>query len=342
MRELLEKLCALRGVSSREDEVRTLVRAEAEPWADELLVDPLGSLIVRKRGCKPGKAPLMLTAYLDECGVMVSDHTEDGFLRFQTVGSVDRRSIIGKPVLLGEKRIPGVIGMKPVHLSTKEERKRVPKTENLYIDIGAKNRDEAQKLAELGEVGTFAVSAGPFGNGFWKGRGLDSRIPCAVLLSLLREEWEESCTFVFAAHGQLGGRGLYGPALRERPKAALCLHGAAAEDFWYIPEGQRCCCLGGGVVLPVSDRGTMYDRGLFEELRALAVAQSIPWQLQAHGTGNAGSGAVQRRGIGIPTAGLALLVRNLHAPTELCALSDAEAMGTLCRAWLTNAGKERS
>lgn len=332
MLELMRALSGVSGVSSREEDMRALIRALALPWADEVREDPLGSLIVRKKGKNSGKS-LLLSAFMDECGVMVSDFTEQGFVRFQTVGQVDRRCLIGKRVLLGERALPGVIGMKPVHLSSKEERKSVPKTKDLYIDIGARSIDEARSRVEPGDVGFFPVSCGPFGEGLWRGGALESRIPCAVLLRLLREELSADCTFVFAAQAQVGNRGALAAAGREKPDAVLCLYGAQARDLWHVPENQRENRLGGGVVLPVSDRGAMYDRELFERLRSLAEEQHIPWQIQAADPDRSDAGAYVCAGI--PTAGLALPVRYCHAPVELAALSDAQAMLDLCRSFVT-------
>lgn len=328
MLELMRELSGVSGVSSREEAVRALIRALAAPWAHEVREDPMGSLIVHKKGRKPGKS-LLLSAFMDECGVMVSDFTEQGFLRFQTVGAVDRRSLIGKRVLLGEREVPGVIGMKPVHLSTPEERKSVPKTKDLYIDIGARSGDEARALLEPGDVGHFPGPCGPFGEGLWRGGGLESRIPCAVLLKLLREEPGADCTFVFAAQAQVGNRGALAAASRTRPDAALCLCGTPAADLWDVPEQRRETRLGGGVVLPVSDSGALFDRGLFERLRALAQEAHIPWQVQAAAPGRSDARAWVCAGV--PTAGLALPVRYCHAPLELAACSDAEAMLELCR-----------
>ncbi len=341
MRELIEALCACSGVSSREDEVRAYIRQQAEPYADSLRVDAFGNLIVFKRGRTSTEKRVLLDAPMDETGVMVSGFTDDGSLRFQTVGPVDRRTLIGKRVYLGETRIPGVIGMKPIHLTTKSERNAVPKLKELYIDIGAKDKAAAKELLSLGDVGVFATEFASFGSEkLCKGKALDSRIPCAVLLQLLREELPVDCTFVFAAQELVGTRGAFGAAFAEKPDVVLCLDGVATEDGPELTEDKAGVTLGGGVVLPVSDRFTIYDRALFLRLRELAERESISWQLKAADAGQSDARSYQRSRCGAQAAGLALPVRYLHCPTEVASLEDAEGMLRLTRAFLQSLEEE--
>ena len=143
MIETLKTLCALNGVSGDEDAVRDYLRTQAEPYADAIRTDALGNLIVFKRGRKATGSKLLLCAHMDEVGLIVTRATEDGFLKFDFVGGVDRRVVLGKPVELGPNRVPGIVGMKAIHMLTAEERKKVPKTESLYLDIGAASREEA-------------------------------------------------------------------------------------------------------------------------------------------------------------------------------------------------------
>ena len=155
MIETLKTLCTLSGVSSREDQVRDYIRRRVEPCADSVRTDSLGNLIVFKRGAKSAGNRLMLCAHMDEVGLIVKSVTEEGYLKFGCVGGVDRRVLLGKRVTVGERELPGVIGLKAIHLTSQEERKKVPKLTDLYIDIGAKSKDEAQELVELGDVCTF-------------------------------------------------------------------------------------------------------------------------------------------------------------------------------------------
>ena len=188
MLDLLKELCALNGVSGEEDQVRDFIRAQAAPHADSIRTDALGNLIVFKKGRKSTGNRLMLCAHMDEVGIIVTRITDEGFLKFEFVGCVDRRVAIGKPVVLGPDRVPGIIGLKAVHLVSREEAKKAPKTESLYIDIGVSSKEEAQELVELGTYGSFVCDPEEFGSGFLKAKAIDDRIGCAVMLELLKDD----------------------------------------------------------------------------------------------------------------------------------------------------------
>ena len=132
MKELLKKLCALDGVPGYEDEVREFIEKAVAPYATSMEVDPVGNLIVFKKGAKPRKRPLALFAHMDEVGFLVKDITEDGMLKLAPAGGIDPRVLIGRRMRVGEKKIPGIISLKAIHLTTPEERKEAPGIGSLY------------------------------------------------------------------------------------------------------------------------------------------------------------------------------------------------------------------
>ena len=211
MLKLVKELCAASGPSSYEEEIRALIRAKAEPYADSIRTDALGNLIVFKKGKKATGNKLMLCAHMDEVGIIIHSITESGYLKFRFLGGVDRRVTLGKPVWLGEKRVPGVIGLKAYHLVSEEEEKKVPKLEDLYIDIGARSREEAEALVEIGDYGVFSGECVEFGEGFLKAKAIDDRVGCAVLLS----SWNRS--FPWTAPSSLPFRRKWGPAGLSEP-----------------------------------------------------------------------------------------------------------------------------
>ena len=207
MLETLKTLCSLSGVSSREDQVRDYIRRRVEPHADQVRTDALGNLIVFKRGARAAGNRLMLCAHMDEVGLIVKSVTDEGYLKFGCVGGIDRRVLLGKRVTVGERAVPGVIGLKAIHLTTPEERKKVPKLTDLYIDIGAKDQAEALAQVELGDVCTFVSDTVEFGSGMLKAKAIDDRVGCAVMVKLLEEELPMDCTFVFSVMEEVGTRG---------------------------------------------------------------------------------------------------------------------------------------
>ena len=340
MKDLVTRLCALSGVSSWEDEVRDFLRAEAAPYAQEIRTDALGNLIVRRKGTKAAENKLLLCAHMDEVGLMVRHITEDGYLKFDTVGSIDRRVLLGKPVLVGPGRLPGVIGLKAYHLVSREEEKNVPKLKEYYIDIGAKDKAEAEKLVSLGDAAVFPTKPEPFGDGLLKAKALDDRIGCAVLLTLLKEELPMDCTFVFTAQEEVGARGAFGAAFSVTPELALVIEGTTAADLPDSVPHQRVCELGKGAVLTCMDRGSIADRGLFERLRALAEERGIPWQLKQFVSGSNDAAAIQRTKTGVRTTVLSAPVRYVHAPAGLACVRDMEAVRDLARALIYDVAKE--
>ncbi len=331
MIETLKTLCGLSGVSSWEDPVRDYIRQRVEPHADRVEVDALGNLIVFKRGAKAAGNKLMLCAHMDEVGLMVKSVTEEGYLKFGCVGGIDRRILLGKQVEVGERKIPGIIGLKAIHLTTAEERKKVPKLTDLYIDIGAKDKEEALAQVEPGDVCTFVSDAVEFGEGLLKAKAIDDRVGCAVMVKLLEEELPMDCTFVFTAMEEVGTRGAFGAAFSVTPEIALVLEGTTAADVPALEPDRQVCWPGKGPVLSWMDGGTIYDRGLFELLRELAEKDGIPWQMKHYLSGGTDGGAVQRTKAGVRVTGISAAVRYLHAPNSVCSISDAEQMLALAR-----------
>lgn len=340
MKELLRRLCSIPGVSSWEDRVRECVMDVAGQYATELRVDAMGNVIAFKEGDKATGNKLLLTAHMDEVGLMVRSITDEGYLKFDTVGRIDRRVLLGKRVLVGPRLLPAVVGLKAYHLVSREEEKNVPKLEDFYLDIGAKSREEAEKLVSLGDVAAFdSPPEEPVPN-LLKGRALDGRVGCAVLLWLMRERLPMDCTFVFTVQKEVGARGAFGAAFSVQPEIALVLEGAPAADLAGVPAHQKACALGKGAVLPFMDGGLIADRGLFETLRALAEEGNIPWQLREDTSGSGDGMAVQRAAAGVRTAAVAVPVRYPHTPATMANAGDIEAVYRLTRAFITHLSKE--
>ncbi|MCD8340593.1 MAG: M42 family peptidase [Clostridiales bacterium] len=336
----LNLLCLLPGVASREEAVRDYIVSAAKPYADEVRVDRMGNVLAYKQGKSHG-TPVMLTAHMDEVGVMAIGFTEYGSVKFDFVGEVDRRAVIGKRVFLGKAGVPGVFGMKPIHLTSREERQSYPKTGSLYIDIGARDKAEAQSLVSRGDVGVFASEFLGFGEGRIKSRAISGRVGCAVLLELMKQPLPVDCTFVFTVQEEVGARGAFGAAFSVKPELALVIGSAAANDLPDVPPKRQGCALGKGAVIPAMDGGTIYDRRLFTFLRDTAEAAQIPWQMPGEPEGKTDAMAVQRSRSGAAVAAIAAPVRYARTPLEVAAESDLEAVLQLAEAFLEAVGKEQ-
>ena len=334
MIELLKELCSLPGVSGDENKVRAFIRAQAEPYASSIRTDALGNLIVFKKGTKATGNHLLLAAHMDEVGIIITRITDEGFLKFDFVGGVDRRVAIGKPVLIGDKQVPGVIGLKAIHLVSRDEMKKVPKTDALYIDIGAKDKDAAEHLVRLGDYGCFVGEPEEFGQGFLKAKAIDDRVGCAIMLELLKEDLPLDVTFAFTAQEEVGTRGAFAAAFSVTPKVALVLETTTAADSPAVEEHRKVCAPGNGPVISYMDGSTIYDRALFENLRRLAEENHIPWQTKEYIAGGNDARTIQRTKAGVRVAAVSAAVRYLHAPASVGSVSDFENMLKLTRLFL--------
>ncbi len=336
MKETLLNLCLLPGVSGHEDAVRAYIREQVEPYADEIREDAMGNLLVHVRGERPeepGKK-LLLAAHMDEVGVIITDITEDGYLKFDFVGGVDRRVVLGKKVILGDKAVHGVIGLKAIHLTEGEERSKVPPLKSLYIDIGVSSKEEAEKLVSPGDVGTFPTWSLEFGAGYMMAKAIDDRVGCTVMLELIRRGLPRDAWFAFTVQEEVGCRGSQTAARRVQPDYALILEGTTAADLPSQSGGEKVCCPGKGPVIPFMDGGSIYDPGLFRKLTALADARGIPWQTKTKISGGTDASSIQRSGAGARVAAISAAVRNIHSPSCVICLEDMQRIYDLARAFM--------
>ena len=330
----LKTLCALSGVSSFEDEVRNYIIGRVSPYADSLRVDTMGNLIVFKKGAKSTGDKLMLCAHMDEVGLIIKSITDDGYLKFGCVGGIDRRVLLGKRVAIGDKRVTGIIGLKAIHLTTPEERRKVPKLDEYYIDIGVKDRESAEKLVTEGDCGVFVSDVVEFGDRMLKAKAIDDRVGCAVLVKLLEGALPMDCTFVFTVQEEVGTRGAFGAAFSVTPEIAMVLEGTTAADNPSLDESCQVCWPGKGPVISWMDGSSIYDRELFELLRGLADKHQVPWQMKHYLAGGTDAGAIQRTKSGVRVTGISAAVRYLHAPSSVASIADMENMLVLARLFI--------
>lgn len=335
---LLKELTRLRGVSGDEGEVRGFVIDQAAPYCDEITVDTMGSVVAWKRCKKEGAPTVMIAAHMDEVGFMVQYVRDDGLIRYMTVGGIDPAVCVGKRVLVGKTRVPGVIGCKAVHLQERDERTRALKHSQLYIDIGARDRDDALKAVSIGDYAVFDSEYVEFGRGFVKSRALDDRVGCAVMLELLKHDYPCNVAFAFNVQEEVGLRGAMATAFRVQPDCAIILEGTTANDTIGARVHEEICSVGKGPALSFMDRASIAHPGLFARMRALAQERNIPWQLKRGTTGGNDAGSIQRSQGGVATAVVSVPCRYIHGPSSVCALSDVENQYRWVKAFLDEGG----
>jgi endoglucanase len=245
---------------------------------------------------------------------------------------------LGKTVFIGKQRVFGAIGCKAIHLVNEKDREKSTDVDDMYIDIGAKNKEEAEKLVSLGDTGAFDDEIREFGSGYIKAKAIDDRLGCAILIKLIESDIPIDCVFVFSVQEEVGTRGAYTAAYRTAPDIALIIEGTTAADFPSVPQIKKICKVGSGAVIPFMDSGTIYDRDLYSMLTGLAEKNEIPWQTKSVIAGGTDAAAFQRSKKGIKTAGIAAPIRNLHSPSCVAKISDMEAVYKLSQLFLEAVG----
>ena len=323
--ELLERLCSLNGISGREDHVRSAILAEIRPHCSRVIIDPLGNIIAEKQGVQRPKRRLMLDAHMDEVGLIATYIDDNGLIRFEPVGGIDEKVLAGIPVRVGDRCIPGVIGVKPIHLCRTEEREKPVPLKDLAVDIGADTRADAEALVQPGDAIHFCS---PYGeqDGVLHGKAFDDRAGCAVLIELIRSALPYDMTFVFAVQEETGLHGAQTAAFTVAPDAAIVLESTTAGDVAGTPAERQACRMGHGAVVSFMDRQTIYDRGLYElALDSARKAGAAAQPKQAVAGGN-DAGVIHRSRGGVRTIAVSLPCRYLHTPVGLIAKSDYEAV----------------
>lgn len=324
MLRTVKALCELNGTSGREENVREFILGKIDGKC-EYRVDPLGNIIAFKKGKKRGKNKVMLTAHMDEVGFIITYITEDGFLRFDTVGGIDEKVIAGRAVTVGEQNVPGVIGLKPIHLTDKAEAGNVPSVSKLYIDIGASDKAEAEKYVSVGDSAYFISPFEEFGDSRIKAKALDDRFGCAVMLDMIQSETEYDAFFVFLVQEEVGLRGSVAAAYSVDPDYAIVLEATTAADVAGVSEEDCVCSLSKGAVISFMDRSTIYDRRLFKRAFELARENGVSCQVKTAVAGGNDAGSIHKSRGGVYTLTVSLPCRYIHSATSVADKRDMNA-----------------
>ncbi|PYG87605.1 endoglucanase [Ruminiclostridium sufflavum DSM 19573] len=340
---LIKELTDLNGVSGNEKEVRDFILNKINNLCDSIKVDSIGNIIAYKSGksSKQEKLKVMLSAHMDEVGFIVSGHTEKGFVKFKAVGGIDDRILPGKRVAAGKKRLAGVIGSKPIHQQDKDERNKITKIKNLYIDIGADSKEEAEKLAPLGEFISFDSEFTELGRDCIKAKALDDRVGCAVLIEVLKHSFDFDMYVCFTVQEEVGLRGAQVAAYRVMPDVALVLEGTTCADVPEVEPYECSTILGNGAALTIVDRTCYCDKEMVSFLSGVAKKNNIRFQYKQTTTGGNDAGQIQRTGTGVKTASISVPCRYIHSPVSVMSRSDFESVERLTLAALNEMNRDR-
>lgn len=315
---MLKILTETDGVSGNEEKVRELIKKEVAPYCDEITVDSMGNMICRKYGDK-GKPTVLLSAHMDEVGFIISKITDDGYLKFESVGGIDPKILLSQKVRLNG--INGIISLKAVHLSTKEEREKAFKESDLFIDIGAKDKAEAEKYVTVGDYCAFCSEYIEFGN-MIKAKALDDRAGCAILTEMLKKETKLNLICTFVTQEEVGLRGAKVAAYGIKPDFAIVAEGTTCNDLTGVSDERRVTKSGGGAAISVMDYSSTANPKLLKILTEIADKNNIPWQYKASVRGGNDAGSVSISGGGIKTASISVPCRYIHSPVSVMNKND--------------------
>ncbi len=314
--KLLKNLTEACGVSGNEDEVRNLLHDAIAPYVDEIQVDPMGNLIAVKKG-KEGYPRILLAAHMDEVGFMVKSIDDNGFVKFVPIGGIDERILISKVVQIGKNKVPGVIGAKAIHLQEPDERKKTLKPNQLYIDIGAKSKEEGEKLVKRGDYISFSSEYVEYGDQLVKAKALDDRVGCAILAEILKGHYASTIIAAFTVQEEIGLRGAGVAAYRTDPDIAIVIEGTTCYDVADIKEPDYITQLGHGPALSILDAASYSDKHIRNRLSRIAEKNNIKFQFKQGTAGGNDAGRIHLTKSGIPTATVSVPCRYIHSPVSV-------------------------
>ena len=342
---LLERLCNACAVSGNEGEVREIVLEQVRPHTSQVKVDALGNVLAiqegtdsRPRSLKTGqprsgppstipaskRLRVMVAAHMDEVGFMLTHDEEGGLFRFETVGGLEANQLVGKPVLVGRAHLPGIIGIKPIHLTTSKERNQPVELEELRIDLSPGNG----KKVKVGDWAAFSTPFARLGPSLCA-KALDDRLGVAILIELFKAPPPNiDLLAAFTVQEEVGLRGAHVAAYALEPDLAVVLDCTPARDLPVLDRSGASentlynTRLGAGPAIYVADRRTLSDPRLVRHLVETAEALGIPYQIRQPGGGGTDAGAIHKQLAGIPSVSVSVPARYPHTAAGICRLED--------------------
>jgi len=329
LKDLLEKLSNAHGVSGYEYNIKQMIEDEIRPYVDEIRTDKMGNLIATKYG---GLRRIMLAAHMDEIGLMAKYVDDKGFIYFTTTGGWFDQTLLNQRMILHTQsgHVYGVIGSKPPHAMKEEEMKKPVKAEDMFIDIGATSRENAQMLGvRAGTPITSDMEFRSLGSDMVTGKALDDRGGCAVLIEVMRRIKDVKATVhaVFTVQEEVGLKGGRTSAFGLDPDIALVSEVTFTGDHPGIEMKDQPLEIGKGPVITVSDaegNGIIVPEHVLMWLKQAAEANNIPYQLKVGAKGQTDASIIHLSREGIPTGVISTPSRYIHTPVTVMSMRDLE------------------
>lgn len=334
---LLKQICEIPGAPGFEKRVRDLVVELVTPLADEVKTDNLGSVIAIKKGKRnPDGKRVMVAAHLDEIGFIVTHIDDQGFLRFHTLGGFDPKTLTAQRVIVhGKKDLVGVMGSKPIHVMSQEERTKLPKTTDFFIDLGL-TKEEVEKIISIGDPVTRDRELIEMGDCV-NCKSIDNRVAVFILIETLRqlENPAYDVYATFTVQEEVGIRGANVAAHSINPDFGIALDTTIAFDVPGAAAHEKITELGKGTAIKIMDAMTICDYRMVEFMKQTAVKEAITWQPEILTAGGTDTAGVQRMGKQGSIAGaISIPTRHLHQVIEMANKKDIAGSIALLKACL--------
>ena len=337
--DLLRELSDAPGISGREERVRDVVLAHCRGLFDDVTVDPMGSVLARKKATGPAKARVVLACHIDEIGFYVKHVDDKGFLKLANVGGFDTRNLFARRVLVQSSKGGDLIGLmnpagRPIHIAKDEDRKKIPEVGEFLVDLCL----PAEQVKAKVRIGDPVTLVQPFTqiNDVVTGKAMDDRVSSFVAIEAMKlvTDLKYDLTVAHTVQEEVGLRGAFAAGYASEADIGLAIDVTLAVDVPGVPDDEAVSKLGGGVALTVMDSASIASRSLLDEFEAVAVAKGIPHQLSILTRGGTDAAALQRSRGGMRTFTISVPCRNIHTVTEACHTADLQAAIDLLAAWL--------
>ena len=333
---LLRDLSQAMGPSGYEKEVRDIIKNAVSTKVDSIFTDSMGNLICYKKGKKTNPKKIMVAAHMDEVGFIITKVEKEGFLRFQFIGGFDQRILLAKKVLIGENKIKGIIGNKAVHLTSLSERNNVVDAEKMYIDIGCNSKEEALKLVNIADPVVFDSDFIEFGENMIKGKALDDRVGCSIMVDLMDFEYEDDIYFSFTVQEEIGLRGAKTASYTIEPDYALILEGTTCADITGVNDQDMVTKVNNGSAISIMDRTTIYKKDIINKMTAILDRENIKYQYRKNTFGGNDAGSISLSKTGVICFSAAVPCRYIHSPVSVMSLNDYKSCFNLSKLFLEN------
>ncbi len=312
MKTLLDKLTQTFGPSGYENEIRALIRKEIEPYVDELHIDALGNLIARKGTKRDGGKRIMISAHMDELGVMASHVTDEGFVYIAFIGGINPLTCFGSRVRFGN----GTEGV--IYAETKKMNK-VPDVTQLFVDVGATSKENCP--VKTGDIGVFVRPFLDLGDRVVS-KALDDRIGCYVAIETLKaiKESPNELYFVFSVQEEVGVRGAITSAYAVDPEIGIAVDVTISADTPHCEPANPV--LGKGPCVKVRDGMLIASPKVIQAMTDAAEKAAIPYQMEVLRFAGTDAGAIQFARSGVPSGCLSIACRYVHSPSEMVDWND--------------------